>query len=129
MANTTSVLPWALTMPAGSLQQWNVTFTQNVTSGPVIPYPISGATWEYVVRTSPSDMGTPLIDLTTSPTSSGILTVTATSSLSQVQVGIYPAATEALEGQYWAALWMNPGTNAALCWASGPLLVQPTSQP
>ena len=130
MPNTSSVLPWALTMPAGSLQQWNFTFTLPPPSyGPTQPYPISGYTWEYVVRTSAADMGTPLIDLTISPDTDGVLVVTSTSSLSQVLVEIYPAATEDLDGEYWHALWMNPGTNQAFTWVTGPLLIQGNPQP
>ena len=129
MTNTSSVLPWALTMPAGSLQQWNFTFTLNSSAGPVQPYPISGATWEYVVRTSATDMSTPLIDLTVSPNSDGVLVVTSTPVLSQVLIEIYPAATADLDGEYFQALWMNPGTSQAFTWATGPLIVAGNPQP
>jgi hypothetical protein len=129
---SSSVTPWTLTMPAGSLQQWNVGLTEiSATTGQEIPYPISGFTWEYVVRTSATDM-TPggLFNLTTTPNASGSLTVTSTASLSQVQVTIYPAATSSLAlGPYAHALWANPGTTSAFAWVTGQLVIAGNPQP
>lgn len=116
-------------MPAGSLQQWTFTFTVASASGPATPYPIGGATWEYVARTSPGDLGTPLIDITTTPTSAGVITVTFTSVLAQVLLTIYPAATAGLNGSYSHSLWMDPGTPSALTWCTGSLLVDGNPQP
>ena len=130
MPNSSSVLPWTLTMPAGSLQEWEIGFTTSGSSGPVGPYPISGHTWEYVVRTSPADNGTPLIDITTSGNSQGILIVTASTTLSQVLITLYPAATQGLAaGQYFHTLWQDPGTSAAYTWFTGNLVIDGNPQP
>ena len=130
MALSSSVAPWGLQMPAGSLQQWTFTLTSPQTGGTVIPYPISGATWEYVARISATDTSAPpLIEVTTTATTAGVITVTATGSLSQVFLAVYPAATSALSGSYAHSLWMNPGTPSALAVAGGILQVIPAPQP
>jgi hypothetical protein len=117
-------------MPLGSLQQWTFTFTTvNAITGQSAPYPIAGATWEYVVRATPSAGGT-LISFGTAATSQGVLAVTATSVLSQVQLTMYPAATQGLASDtYSQALWANPGSGSAIAWAAGPLIVTGTPQP
>ena len=79
MANSSSVQPWALTMPLGSLQQWLFNFTTvNAITGQSVPYPIAGASWEYVVRATPGASGTALISFGTAATSQGVIAVTAT---------------------------------------------------
>ena len=130
MPNSSSVLPWTLTMPAGSLQQWVFTFTTPAAAGPPVPYPITGYTWEYVARTTAADLGTPLISLTTTPTANGVLAVTATATLSQVLLEIYPPATAALDGNFAHSLWMQPGNPAAaFTWFTGALNVAGNPQP
>ena len=131
MANSSSVQPWALTMPLGSYQQWLFSFTTvNAITGQSAPYPIAGASWEYVVRATPTSGGTALISFGTTATSQGVLVVTATTALSTVQLNLYPAATQGLTADtYAAALWANPGSGSALAWACGPLILQATSQP
>jgi hypothetical protein len=112
-------------MPAGSLQEWTFTLT-SLTE----PYPISGATWEYVARPSATDLTVPpLIDITTTADAAGLITAVATEDLSQVFLTIYPAATAILSGSYAHALWMNPGTESALAVVEGPLLVVASPQP
>lgn len=129
MANSSSVQQWTLRMPAGSLQQWNTTFTTTAPGG-TTPYSISASTWEYVVRSTATDTGSPLIDITTSVNSQGLLTVTATATLSQVLLTMNPAATATLTpGTYWHALWQNPGTSAAVTWWTGNLLIEGNPQP
>ena len=126
MANSSSVQPWALTMPLGSLQQWLFTLTTvNVITGQSVPYPIAGATWEYVVRATPASGGSALISFGTAATGQGVLVVTAGSAVSTVQLNLYPAATQGLTpSTYAAALWANPGTGSAITWVSGPLILQ-----
>lgn len=129
MPNSTSVLPWTLRMPAGSLQQWLFTFTTNAPGG-TTPYPISGATWEYVARTTATGGGSPLISVTTTANSQGVLVVTSSATLSQVLLEIYPPATSALDGTYYHSLWMNPGnSSSAFTWFTGSLLVEGNPQP
>lgn len=126
---STSVQPWTLRMPAGSLQQWLFTFTTTAPGGQT-PYPITGATWEYVARTSATDLSAPLISLTTSASANGILVVTSTTTLSTVLLEIYPPATASLDGTYAHSLWMNPGGSAtAFTWFTGELLVAGNPQP
>ena len=131
MANSSSVQPWALTMPLGSLQQWLFTFvTINSYTGQQVPYPIAGATWEYVVRASASASGTALIRFGTAATSQGGLVVPATAALSTVQMNLYPAATQGLTAStYYHALWANPSTGSAMTWFTGPLIVSGNAQP
>jgi len=113
------------------LQQWTFQFTTvNAVTGQSAPYPIAGATWEYVVRATPTSGGTALISFGTTATSQGVLVVTATTALSTVQLNLYPAATQGLTADtYSAALWANPGSGSAISWACGPLILQATSQP
>lgn len=127
MPLTNAVPTWTLVMPQGSAQLWNFVFTE-VASGD--PFPISGSTWEYVVR-SASGVSAPLVFmLTTTVTIYGVLTVTETSSLSQVQMDMYPDATSSLApGAYYHALWMNPGTTGAYSWFLGLLQVEASPGP
>lgn len=131
MANSSSVQPWALTMPLGSLQQWLFSFTTvNAITGQSAPYPIAGASWEYVVRVGAADGGTAPISFGTAATSQGVLVVTASAAVSTVQLNLYPAATQAMSpGVMNHALWANPGSGSAMSWFSGPLTLQATSQP
>ena len=124
---TSCVPSWTLRMAAGSLQQWTITLTSLADDGAVIPYPIDGATWEYVA--SASVTGPQMFTVIPAATASGLITVTATDSLSQVLLEIYPAATVSLSGTYVHALWMNPGTPSALAVAEGPLQVAEIPQP
>lgn len=117
-------------MPAGSLQEWLFTFTTAAPGG-TTPWPISGATWEYVARTSATDLTIPpLIEITTTLTSAGQLTVTASSAVSSVLLAMAPAATASLTpGTYYHALWENPGTSTAFCVFDGLLLIDGAPQP
>jgi len=93
------------------------------------PYPISGATWEYVVRAAGTSAGTPVISVTTTANTEGALTVT-TSPVSNVALTLYPAATATLSpGSYSHALWMNPGATTAMLWVTGTLTVTAVAQP
>jgi hypothetical protein len=118
-------------MPAGSLEQWTFTFTTiSTTTGQSIPYPIAGATWEYVTRVSPTDLSTPLFSITTTPTVNGNIVVTSTAVLSQIQLTISPAATVSLvPNEYFHTLWMNQGTSSAYTWVTGVLTVIGNPQP
>lgn len=130
MPNSSSIDPWQLQMPAGSLQQWLFTFTYINAAGIEVPYPIDPSSWEYVARTSPTDVGTPLISLTPTPTSNGVLVVTTSAAVSTVLLEIYPPATVNLDGNYWHSLWMQPGNStSAFTWFTGPLLVSGNPQP
>jgi hypothetical protein len=115
-------------MPQGSVQEWDFTFTTvNEFSGQITPYPITGATWEYVVR---NPDGSPLISVTTGSSADGVIAVTDTGVLSQVQLTLTPAATADLDAQgYPHALWMNPSTATAFCWFTGQLVVSASPQP
>ncbi len=116
---------WTLEMGYGSLQEWLFTFTYPSTGA---LYPITGATFEYVVRATGTSTGSPLISVTATPNSQGALTVTTAAST--VLLTLYPAATVNLPpGQYAQALWMNPGGSTAFTWLSGPLIIQGNPQP
>ena len=127
-----SALPpqvWTLELAAGSAMNATFTFTTGAPGG-VTPYSISGATWEYVVRATPTTGGTPLIEVTTTVSSAGLITATSTSTLSQILLALYPAATASLApGAYSQALWQNPSTTTAFCWALGSLVITGAPQP
>jgi hypothetical protein len=125
VSSNTGYTPWTLTMPVGSVQEWQFTFTVPMTGA---LYSIVGFTWEFVVRVNPGDTGTPLISITTTPSAPGTLTVNTL--LSQVLLMVNPAATAGMAaGQYTQALWSNPSTSSAFCWLSGPLILQAAPQP
>jgi hypothetical protein len=129
---SSSVIPWSLTLPAGSLQQWTFTFTViSQTTGQQVPYPLTGVTgWEFVVRPVQTDLTVPpLISITTIPSLEGQLVITSTATLSTAQLTITPSATVSLNGEYWSSLWMNPNTTSAFSWVSGPFVVAATAQP
>ena len=130
MANSTATQPWTLKMDAGTEQQWLFTFTTSAPGG-VTPWPISGATFEYVARTSATDLTVPpLIKITATPGTAGVLTVTSAPATSSVQLAMYPAATASLTpGVYSHALWMNPGTTTSMTIFNGLLLINGTPQP
>ena len=129
MANSVSTQQWSLRMPAGSLQEWAFTFTTGAPGG-TTPWPITGASWEYVVRTSATATGSPLFEITTTPSATGQLAVTATLTVSQVLMEMYPAATATLTpGTLYHALWQNAGTTAQLCIFDGLLLIDGAPQP
>ena len=110
---------WTLEMPYGSLAEYLFTFAYPSTGA---LFNISGFTWEYVVRATGTSAGSPLISVTTSANSQGVLTVTTAAST--VQLTLYPAATASLAtGQYAHALWANPGGASAFCWFNGPLIL------
>jgi hypothetical protein len=137
VANSSSVQPWSLSMPLGSLQQWLFTFsTINSITGQSVPYPIAGATWEYVVRATPTSGGTALISFGTAATSQGVLVVMpgSGSTASTVQLNIYPRATQGLApSTYSHALWMGASAGSASAsattWWSGPLIIEGNPQP
>lgn len=132
MANSTTVVPWNLTIPAGSLVQYTFTFsTVDPSTGQTTPYTITGATWEYVVRTSATDT-TPggVFNLTTTPSVNGSLQITSSSTLSQALLTINPGATATLApNTYYHALWMNPGSATAYTWVTGSFVVVGNPQP
>lgn len=116
---------WGLQVLAGSQAQQVITFTASDGT----PYPITGATWEYVVRAAGTATGAPLIDITTTSSADGQITVPG-SGLSQVELTISPSATAALApGTYAHALWMNPGLSTAFTWLSGQLTIEANPQP
>lgn len=116
---------WTLEMGYGSLQEYLFTFTYPSTGA---LFPISGMTWEFVVRDTGTSGGSPVISVTTSASDEGLLTVDT--SASTVQLSLYPAATQDLAtGQYALSLWMNPGLASAYTWLSGPLILNGNPQP
>lgn len=130
MPNSTATNQWNLRMPAGTLQQWYTTFTTGAPGG-TTPYRITGSTWEYVARTSQTDVSEPpLVSVTTTLTSQGVLLVTASATVSNVLLQLYPAATAALApGTYYHSFWQDPGTESAYCWWTGLLLIDGNPQP
>lgn len=116
---------WTLEMPYGSLQEYLFTFSYPSTG---VLYDISGLTWEFVVRATGTSTGSPLISVTSTANSQGLLTIDTAAST--VQLTLYPAATAGLAtGQYAMSLWANPSTTGAYTWLNGPLVLQGNPQP
>lgn len=119
---------WDATVAQGSAQSFNARFVIPWTS---IPAAIDPAAWQYVVReTSDDGTGTPLVAITTTADSAGVLAVTNTAALAQVNIQMYAAATQALPpGDYSHALWEYPGQPDALAMFTGQLIITEAAQP
>ena len=116
-------------MAAGSVQELACNFVVN-SPATSAPWPITGATWEYVCRNTATDTGSPVFSITTTANASGVITITDTASVSQALLSVYPAATAALTpGTYWHSLWQNPSTVNAFAWFTGNLMILGTPQP
>lgn len=126
MLNSSVPQVWNLTMGYGSLIEYLFTFTYPSTGA---LYDITGLTWEYVARATGTSSGSPLISVTATPNSQGVLTVTP--SASTVLLTLYPAATSSLApGNYSHSLWSDPGSaTAAYTWFSGALTITGNAQP
>jgi hypothetical protein len=104
-------LPWTTSGPVGS--QWTQSFDFPTTD-------LSTLTFEFVLRTSAQQAGTPAARVSsTGATASGYITVTP--SAGTVMVVLSPTATGALTpGQNYAlALWADPGLSDATVWVEG----------
>lgn len=93
-------------------------------------YPITGLTWELVVRRDASDLVTAsVISVNQTPNTQGA--VVANTGASTVTVTLNPVATLALpfRGVYTHTLWANPGLVTATAWAWGGFIVNQVAQP
>jgi hypothetical protein len=99
----------------GSL--WQQTFTLTDAAGVAIN--LTGWTWEFVIRPNVTDATAPaLVQVTTTATAQGQITVVPLTGT--VTITLTPAATALLgQGSRPHALWSNPGTATATCWAEG----------
>lgn len=105
-----SSVQWDLRIPWGSNVQWQIQLWR--TEG-IEPFPITGHTFEYVVRDAPagnlivalkSDVpGTPV------PVGGGLLSIVNQTNLAAVNLAMYPPATKTLTPPltYFHALWMD----------------------
>jgi hypothetical protein len=119
---------WDLTVPAGSLQEWAIALDSAGPAGG--PWDITGATWEYTVRTTAAGTGMPLLSVTTTDNADGVIAVTSTDAESQVLLTLYPAATAGVTpATFYHALWRNPGTDSALAVLTGQLVISAIPQP
>jgi hypothetical protein len=121
-------VPWG-SKASWAMQMWNLDgFT---------PFPVGSHTFEYVVRTTPTDVGTPVIRLrsdapgTPTPAGGGLLSTTIVPTMAQVNLLIYPPATSALAPPltYYHGLWMDyaDAVNATNLWW-GQFMVDPAVQ-
>jgi hypothetical protein len=104
-------------------------FTLEDTDGSL--YPLTGLTWEYVVRRDASDLSSAaVITVNETPNAQGVVTVDLNAST--VTVTLYPAATATLTQRavYAHALWADPTDPAlATCWVYGGFVVNQVAQP
>lgn len=102
-------LPMQANAQAAARGEWVQGYT--LTNDDGTPVDLTGATFEFVIRSAVTDLTEPaLVSITATETAQGYLTVTG----NVVLVSVYPAATTLLgQGAWPYALWMNPGTTTA----------------
>lgn len=108
-------MQWRARTAAGA--KWTQIFALTNADGSVVD--LTGLAWEFAIRPSPTDVAaTPLIKVTTTPGAQGQIVVDIPTGT--VTVTLTPAATVLLgRGSRAHALWSNPGTSSAICWAEG----------
>jgi len=109
-------LPNQVAFSAAAGSTWRQTYTITDQGGPV---DLTGLTWEFVIRPNITDATSPaLVSVTTTASPQGQITVTPLTGT--VTVTLTPAATALLgKGSRPHALWSNPDTDTAICWAEG----------
>ena len=93
---------------------------------------IGSSTFEFVVRTDPSQPSTvtPVFSVTTVASPSGSISINTVTST--VTVTVFPVATALLSqavGTYYYTLWENQGTTSAMAVFSGTAFAQFVAQP
>lgn len=126
VTNAPAPVNWTLRTPSGSVAEYSISLA--LSSGAA--YPVTNATWQYVVRVSSSSSGAPLFVIGTTASAAGLITVDADNASTVIQLTLYPAATAKLVGTYRHSLWMNADSaDGAFCWLTGSLVAAPTPQP
>jgi len=121
-----SSVQWDLRVPAGSNIQWQI---QMWVTGGITPFPITGHTFQYIVRDAQGSSGNILVKLrsdvpgTPTPVGGGLLSITNTALLTAVNLALYPPATSPLAapGTFYHALWMDyadPVNAANIFWGT-----------
>lgn len=123
-----NALPATVNVVAAVGSIWSYTYTITNADG-VTPANLTGKTFEFAIRRSVYDTGTPLVSVNTaSSTSLGTITVNTTTAA--VQVMLTPAATLILKnggGPY--ALWMDPNLSDATTVVVGQFYCNPVTNP
>lgn len=109
-------LPNQVQFSSAAGSTWRQTFTITDENGPV---DLTGLAWEFVIRPNTTDATVPaLVTVTTTVSTQGQIDVVPLTGT--VTVTLTPAATTLLgQGSRPHALWSNPGTTSAVCWAEG----------
>jgi hypothetical protein len=114
-------LPWTTSSPVGS--QWQQQFDFPTTN-------ISTYTWEFVLRTSAQQTGTPAAKVTSSgQTSAGYITVNATAGTVLVVLSSTATGTLTPGTTYALALWADPGLSDPTVWVDGFFTARPVAAP
>ncbi|MFG2412286.1 hypothetical protein [Streptomyces goshikiensis] len=118
-------LRWRTSTAAGT--QWAATFTLLDDDGTRMD--ISGKTFEFAIRPTSADVtAPPMVEVTTTATVQGYLTVDTVAST--VQVVLSPTATLSLgTGCRPFALWMDPGLAGQACLVEGPFFSRLVTAP
>ncbi len=119
-------LPNDIDVTTAQGSQWSYTYGLQNSDG--TPMNIVGKTFEFVVRRSITDTGSPLVRVDQTPTASGQLIVDT--QVSSVQVVITATTTAAMRhggGVY--SLWMNPGQSDAVALAVGTFYTMQVAAP
>lgn len=112
-----TTLPVVANLSAAQGSQWTSPFVLQNMDG--TPLNITGKTFEFAIRRTVTDTGTPLV-LVSSDTTTASGTITVDVPTATVTVLLTPAATGSLVhggGDY--ALWMNPGLTDATAMSVG----------
>lgn len=127
-----SSVQWDLRMAWGSLTAWSFNMFQ---SGGIVPYTLTGHTFQYLVKTNPTD-SVPVIKINSDsgliPPNAGSLVAQSNASLASVILTLNKAATTGLTAPYqgYHALWMDyadPNLARNLVW--GQFFLDPSIQP
>jgi hypothetical protein len=123
-------MQWDMRMPWGSKVAWAFNMFQ---AGGIVPYTITGHTFEYVVKAQPSDVS-PIFKITSDGgvQTPGSLVLQTTTDESSVILTLYPAATKTLTAplQAYHALWMDyADTQNARNLMWGSFFLDPSIQP
>lgn len=116
---------WDLHLPRGGQQSVNLLLKA---ANGITPYDITGRAFEYVVRADPNDSGTPLVSITSSLSSAGVLTIDVPKAIVNLTI-LNPATAALTPGTYYHSFWMEPSQPTAFNWFIGKLFVDPASQP
>lgn len=122
-----NALPATVNVVAAVGSVWSYTYT--ITNADGTPANITTKTFEFAIRRSVYDTGTPLVSVNSS-SSTSLGTIVVNTATAAVQVNLTPAATLAIKnggGPY--TLWMDPNLSDATAVVVGQFYCNPVTNP